>query len=122
MGNHVVVEEIIYDQNFMHLKLIMKSSSQKKSQARLSMMAVAFEIVVTSRIQQIYNSIRTSASCYNCSDKRGVPEEGVSHDDNVPYYVDFGSSLSIRGQKDINDNDIPDVEFSSTRGYFIVKT
>ena len=81
-------------------------------------MAVAFEIVVTSRIQQIYNSIRTSTSCYNCSDKRGVSEEGVSHDDNVPYYVDFGSSLCIRGQKDI---DIPDVEFSSARGYFIVK-
>jgi hypothetical protein len=94
--------------------------SKKKSQTRLSTMAVAFEIVVTSRIQQIYNSIRSSTSCYNCSDKRGVPEEGVSvsHDD-IHYYVDFGSSLCIRGQKDI---DIPDVEFSSSRGYFIVKT
>ena len=71
----------------------MMKPSQKKSQTRLSMV-VAFEIVVTSRIQQIYNSIRESTSCYNCSsDKRGVSEEGVSHDD-IPYYVDFGSSLA----------------------------
>lgn len=76
----------------------MKSSSHKKTQTRLSIMAVAFE--QRSIIQQRYNSIRTSTSCYNCSDKRGVPEEG--------------------GHKD-NDNDIPYVEFSSTRGYFIVK-
>ena len=96
----------------------MMKPSQKTSQTRLLTMAVAFEIVVTSRIQQIYNSIRRSTSCYNCSDKRGVSEEGVSHDD-IPYYVDFGSSLCTRGQNDI---DIPDVEFSSTRGYFIVKT
>jgi len=71
----------------------MKSS--QKSQARLSIMAVAFEMVVTSRIQQIYNSIRTSTSCYNCNDKRGVPEEGVSHDD-IPYYVDWKFSLHKR--------------------------
>lgn len=38
------------------------------------------------------------------------------------HIMSTGSSLCIRGQKDINDNDIPDVEFSSTRGYFIVKT